>query len=501
MATKFLSKSRFMSGQQCELKLWYDAYRRNLATPPSAQQQALFDTGNAVGQLAQQRWPGGVEVGFKPWERKPAIDQTQKLMADPSVPAIYEAAFLHDGLYVRVDILARTGEGWDLVEVKSSTRPEKEVFLKDLAVQYWVLSNLGIPLREVGVLVLNNQYVYQGGDYDLESLFRFHDATEYCQENSDWVGTDVQRLHAVLAQSEPPSIEVGDHCFSPYDCSYYGHCSADLEVLEHPITELYRLSQTRRDELRASGIETIPEIPEDFPLTETQTRIRKVVRTASPWRSPELTGLLEGVEWPLYFLDFEAFSPALPRYVGTRPYQAIPFQYSLHVQNKGGGDLEHHEFLHTQPTDPRPCLIDQLLDQIGSQGSIVVYSSYERRVINDLAAAYPQRAEALGRVRDRLWDLLPIVQDHYYHPDFNGSFSIKSVLPALIDAAGWSELEIGDGMSAVIKYEQALQEPDEAIRNRIFDELRDYCRQDTLAMVELREVLLEIRSPHRGGES
>lgn len=485
-----LSKSRFISGLQCELKLWNDAYRRDLATAPSEQHQARFDMGAAVGQLAQRRWPGGVEVGFQPWEREPAVAETAKLMADPVVPAIYEAALLHANLYIRVDILARAADSWDLIEAKSATRPEKEVFLRDLAVQYWVLEQLGIPIRQAGILVLNNAYVYPGGDYDLGQLFRFHEASDYCRDHRDWVATEVQRLHGVLAQPTAPDIGVGDHCFRPYDCPYYAHCSAGLERLEHPISDLYRLTQRRREQLQAEGIQTIPEIPEDFPLTEAQARIRDVVRTGHPWRSGELTGLLEAVEWPLYFLDFEAFAPALPRYVGTRPYQTIPFQYSLHVQNSPDGALTHREFLHTELTDPRPSLIDHLLDDIGPHGTIVVYSGYERRMLNELAATYPERAEVLGRVRDRLWDLLPIVQNHYYHPDFNGSFSIKSVLPALIDEAGWSDLEIGDGLSAVLKYEQALEETDAATRNRIFQELRDYCRQDTLAMLRLREVLL-----------
>ena len=492
MGAKFLSKSRFMSGQQCELKLWYDAYRRDLATPPSEQQQALFDTGHAVGHLAQQRWPGGVEVGFKPWERDPAIDRTQALMADPDVPAIYEAAFLYQGLYVRVDILARTDVGWDLVEVKSSTRPEKEVFLKDLAVQYWVLSQLGVPLREVGILVLNSQYVYPGGDYDLQELFRFHEATEYCQEHSDWVGDDVQRLHAVLARTEPPVIGVGDHCFRPYECPYYAHCSAGLVEVDHPISDLYRLSQRRREELLANGVEAIPDIPADFPLSTIQERIREAVRTGQPWRAPDLNEQLNAVEWPLYYLDFEAFQPALPRFVGTKPYQAIPFQFSLHVQAGPDDPLEHHEYLHTENTDPRPDLIEHLLAAVGEAGSIVVYSSYERQILNALGTAFPEHAEVLRAVTERLWDLLPVIQNHYYHPAFGGSFSIKSVLPALLPEEGWSDLEVADGRSAVLMYEQALVSKDEALQDWMFDALSAYCMQDTLAMVKVREALLAI---------
>jgi len=490
MAKKLLSKSRFISGQQCALKLWFDAYQRDLATPPSEQHQALFDTGNSVGQLAQQRWPGGVEVGFKPWERDQAIAETNKLMADPMVPAIYEAAFLNEGLYVRVDILVRTDEGWDLIEVKSSTRPEKDVFLTDLAAQYWVLKHCGIPLREVGILVLNNQYVYPGGDYDLEALFRFHEAREHCQEYSEWVATEVHRLHDVLSQEEPPDIGVGDHCFRPYKCPYYAHCSQDVVEPDNPITDLYRLSHGRREELVTSGVETIEDIPEDFPLSEVQTRIRETVLTGKPWRSPELDEALNTVQWPLYYLDFEASQPALPRFEGTSPYQAIPFQYSLHVQTGSDSQLEHREFLHNNSKDPRPYLINKLLDDIGEAGSIIVYSSYERRMLNELAKAFPQHEAELLALTDRLWDLLPIIQNQYYHPGFRGSFSIKSVLPALLPKEGWSDLELADGRSAVLMYEQALITEQESLRTDLFDALRAYCKQDTLAMFKVREALL-----------
>ena len=152
-----LSKSRFIAGQQCQLRLWNDIYRRDLATPPDATLQTIFDRGTAVGELAQQRWPGGVLVGFKPWEREEAIAVTNELMADPAVPAIYEAAIEHQGVFIRVDILARNGEGWDLVEVKAATRAEKEVFQEDVALQHWVATGAGLNIRQAGILVLNRE--------------------------------------------------------------------------------------------------------------------------------------------------------------------------------------------------------------------------------------------------------------------------------------------------------------------------------------------------------
>ncbi|MFU8832436.1 MAG: DUF2779 domain-containing protein, partial [Wenzhouxiangella sp.] len=191
---------------------------------------------------------------------------------------------------------------------------------------------------------------------------------------------------------------------------------------------------------------------------------------------------------PLYYLDFEAFQPVLPHYRGTRPFQAIPFQYSLHIEGQDG-DLTHHEYLHTEKTDPRPALAKALLEALGETGSIVVYSGYERRMLNELATALPELAPRLRAATDRLWDLLPIIRNHYYHPDFNGSFSIKSVLPALVPGANWSELDITDGLAAANAYQQALTEPNPQARQTIFENLRAYCQQDTLAMLELRRAL------------
>lgn len=312
----------------------------------------------------------------------------------------------------------------------------------------------------------------------------------YCMQNSEWVGSEVQRLHAVVGRTEPAEVSVGDHCFQPYECPYYAHCSGGLVKPNHPISDLYRLSQKRREELIATGTETILHIPDDFALSEIQDRIRVAVQSGRPWRAPELKKRLTGVQWPLHYLDFEAFQPALPRFVGTKPYQAIPFQYSLHVKSAPDQPLEHREFLQTDKSDPRPGLIEYLLAAVEKTESIVVYSGYELRMLSELARAFPDRAEKLSALAERLWDLLPIIQKHYYHPEFRGGFSIKSVLPALLPDQGWAGLEVADGRSAVLMYEQALDTDDSEEQARLFSALRDYCWQDTLAMVKTREALL-----------
>jgi len=480
-----------MAGLQCTLKLYNDVYRRELATPWSDTQLAIFERGTAIGELACQRYPGGQLVGFKPWERAEALAETDRLMSDRSVPAIYEAAIEHQGVFVRVDILVRNGDGWDLVEVKASTTPDKEAFLEDVAIQHWVLTGAGLKVRRAGVLVLNREYVYPGGDYDLDELFVFGDATEYCLAEHERIGQQVAEFHGVLASEQPPGIPIGDHCFAPYDCPYYASCTAGMSFPDHPISELYRLTGKRRDRLVDMGIETIEEIPESFELTATQERMRQAVLEGRPWQSSRLGHELDEAAGPLHFLDFEAWMPALPPYPGMSPFQATPFQFSVHVESADGG-LVHREYLHEENSDPRRPLAEALLEAMGDAGSIVVYSSYERTMINALAAALPDLEHDLRALNERLWDLLPVIRNHYYHPQFHGSFSIKKVLPVLVPGQDWSELEISEGQAAALAYEQALSERDSKARERIFEALRAYCAQDTHAMVGLMEKLREL---------
>jgi len=486
-----LSKTRFIAGLQCRLRLWNDIHRRDLATPWADTQRAIFDRGTRIGELAQRRYPGGELVGFKPWERVPAIEATRRLMADESVPAIYEAAIEHQGVYARVDVLVRNGSAWDLVEVKAATRSDKEVFRQDVAVQYWIARGAGLEIASAGVLVLNREYVYPGGEYDLQALFAFGDATEFCAGEMPAIEEKVRELQQTVSRDRPPDIAVGDHCFTPYKCPYHAHCSAGLAQPDYPIDSLYRLRAPQREELGRLGIEEIGEIPEDFALNSMQSRMRQAVVDGRPWISEQLGDALGEARRPLYFLDFEAFQPALPQYPGTRPFDAIPFLYSIHRQDFDG-NLTHRDYLHADNTDPRPAIARKLIEDLGDSGSIVVYSGYERRMLNDLIRACPELADALQNLIDRLWDLLPVVRNHYYDPEFHGSFSIKAVLPVLNEEMGWSDLDIADGMAAAMAYENALQVDDESARAETFEQLKAYCRQDTLAMAQLYEALNEI---------
>jgi hypothetical protein len=483
-----LSKSRVQSGAQCHLKLWYDCFDRNLAPPVDAVQQFIFDRGTRIGLLAQGRYPGGTEIDAKHFETKLALEQTRAALLDPDTSALFEPAFVHKGVLARVDVLRRTSDDrWDLIEVKGATR-RKDVYLRDLAIQLWILRGAGIKVARAGLLLLNRRYTYDGEQLDLSKLFKFADLTE----NAEAMHGEIEELVASLQESldhpMPPPIAPGEQCHFPYKCRYYAHCTRDTVFPEHPVGDLPRIHPDKVRELAEIGVLEIGAIPDHYSLNETQARVRDTVIAGEDWVSDDLGEALGDISYPVHHLDFETLMPGVPIYPGTRPFEAVAFQYSIHRENEDG-TVEHFEYLYTSAADPRRDLAERLLADLGERGSICVYSSYETSVINNLARHLPDLLAPLKALVPRIWDLLPIVRTHYYHPGFRGSFSIKSVLPVLVPELSYDQMEIGDGMAAAILYEMARTSEDEDARKKIYDDLRLYCGRDSEAMLELRRAL------------
>ena len=490
-AARGLSKSRYISGSQCHLRLWFDTHQRDFAPPADEVAQFVFDTGHEVGQLACTRYPGGRLIAQDHRHFDEAVDETRRLIGDDRVPALFEAAFEHEGVAVRADVIERLPEGgWRLVEVKSTTRV-KEVFLLDTALQLWVLEGAGLDVRDACVLTLDSGFVRTQEPPDPHALFRLHTVLEPATALLTRVAADVGDMKAMLARAEPPAITPGEHCYTPYTCPYLPHCTRHAPRFEHGIDELPRLAAAKRDELVGLGIDEIRDIPADFPMSSLQHIIRRAVATNRDIVSGDLAATLARLEEPIHHLDFETFAPAIPRFVGTRPYASIPFLFSIHTE--GVGTTHHEDYLHDGANDPRPMLAERLLQALGTRGSICVYSKFEHRVIRALMRAVPRREAALRRILQRLVDLYAIIRRHYYHPAFRGSLSLKSVLPALADT-DYDDLSIADGQLASVRYMKALATDDEIERRTIFEDLRAYCARDTMATVE---VLAAIRTRAR----
>lgn len=480
-----LSKSRFMAGLQCHKRLYLELYQRELADPVGVAQQAIFDAGTEVGELARELYPGGVLITEDHFHLQEAVASTEKAISDTSMPAIFEAAFMYDDVRIRADVLVRAGEGqYDLIEVKSSTKV-KEDHLPDVAVQLYVLEGCGIKVRRACLCHINKEYIYPGGGYDLNQLFSIEDVTGEARELQPDVPVLLEEMRSPLWEPEPPEVKTWRHCAKPYPCSFYGHCHEDES--EHHISQLPGAREKLLLSLDEAGIENIRDIPGDFDgLNANQSRVRDCVVNDCVYMDTHLPKLLQALEYPIYFLDFETFNPALPLYAETKPYQIMPFQWSIHVLSVDGS-LAHKEYLHDGLDDPREPLASSMLEALGESGAIVVYSSFEATRIRELAEALPHLSKNLLALRDgRIVDLLKIVRDYYYHPEFHGSFSIKSVLPALVSDLDYSDLEINEGQQASTAYAEMIRPETTADRR---DELRKnllaYCKRDTEAEVHL----------------
>lgn len=483
-----LSKSRFVAGLQCPLRLWNQCYQPALAAETSAAQQALFDTGHAVGRLATYLYPGGVLIEEDHLHHEEAVQSTLQALESSRLPALYEAAFIVDGIRVRADILERRrGNKWNLVEVKSATSV-KDVYIPDVALQYHVLQGAGIKLAQAGILHLNNQYVFDGHELDLKNLFLFSDLTEAVVTYQEKLPTRLAELRKMLEGVSPPAIEPSRHCMKPYKCEFWEHCTK--EKSKFWVITLPGISKKKMSELRAGGVEDIRDIPAGFPVNAMQARIMGCVQNDKEYLDPELAQALEDIEYPVHFLDFETIAPAIPRYAGTRPYQTIPFQWSDHVLHEDGA-LEHREFLYEHDGDPREAVCVSLLETLGERGSIFIYTKYEISVINGLAKALPRYQEELYAIPWRCKDLCSAIRNHYYHPDFSGSFSLKAVLPAIMPEMQYSTLAIQEGTQASLEFLRMIDPSTPgAEKDRIREALLTYCRYDTQAMVRLREELL-----------
>jgi predicted RecB family nuclease len=482
-----LSKSKFVAGCQCLKRLYWQVHSPELAAEQDGATEAIMQQGHDVGMLARQLFPGGVEVGSEGWLDQ-AIRTTRELVANREVPAIFEGVFEHDGVLVRADVLHRRRDGrWRLIEVKSSTS-KKEEHLDDVAIQYRVLSRCGLDVGSACLAHVNRSFVFRGGSVDPWRFFRIRNVTRQVAKLQPKLTFQLRAAFTLLSMPTAPDIKPGSHCTAPVVCEFFERCNAQRP--DDHIRFIPRIHASAMEELGEMGIESIRDVPDDFELTEIQRRACTSVQTGEPWFSDELGEVLSGLKYPLYFMDFETVNPAIPRSAGMRPYDQLPFQFSVHSQKEPGATLEHREFLATDASDPRREFITSLCASLGKSGSIVVYSSFESQRLSDLASWFPEFADRITAIQARLFDLLPIVREHTYHPAYAGSYSIKAVLPALVPEMTYDGMQVANGQDAGLAWESLVRGSlDTSERDKIRKALLDYCGQDTLAMVRLLEKL------------
>ena len=484
-----LSKSRLMSFRQCPKRLWLDVHRPDLAVN-DPQTEAIFATGHEVGAIAQKLYDDGRGVLIE-YDRAMvgALARTQEVLAQASTSPMFEATFERDGLLIRADVLLRGAEGPKLIEVKSSSSLKPE-HVEDCTIQYWVLEHTSTKPGAVVLAHINNQFVYERpGDY--AGLLVENDLTAGVKARSSAVPALLEQAKEVAASHEPES-PIGSRCSKPYGCPYRGYCWKDTE---YPLTGLPSIGR-HLDALLAEGHFDIRSLPESSLRSEDQKRVWRATRSGNAELRPGARAVLEALPYPRYYLDFETAGSAIPRWIGTRPFQQIPFQWSLHVEHQDGS-LEHFEFLDLSGDLPVWAAANALLAAIQHDGPIFMFTSFERTCINTLAAFCPDLRDPLERLADRLVDLKPIAKQHYYHPAMRGSWSIKAILPTIAPELDYSALSgIADGLAAQRAYGEAVSR--DTVPNRVSairNELLKYCKHDTLAMVTLARFLADGRAP------
>jgi hypothetical protein len=487
-----LSKSTFLRGKQCLKSLYLNWHHPELKDPVSSMQQAIFSQGHEVGKLAQQLFPGGIDAGiYVPDHYQKSIELTAKLISE-GTEVIYEAGFSSDDLHCFVDILIKDGDKWKAYEVKSSTQV-KQVNIYDAAFQYNVMIRCGLELTDISLVTLNTSY-NRDGDLDIRQLFKFQSVHKEVLKLQTPVNKSIGTFLQTLNEKEVPDLDIGPHCSDPYICDFQGHCWQ--HVPDYSVFNISRLSADKKWELYRKGILKFEDIPPDFRLNDSQwQQVISELKGDTVIYIQAIKKFTETLNYPLYFLDFESFQPAMPLFDNSRPYQQIVFQYSLHRWDSENSPLIHTAFL-AEPdgTDPRLPFINQLVKDIGETGDIIVFNrAFEAGRMNEIAANFSGFQFPVSRIISRIKDLMLIFQNRYYYvPEMKGSYSIKQVLPALVKGFSYDNLEIGDGGSASHAYLSLYNEKDEKKIQRVKENLLEYCKLDTLAMVEILKILQKV---------
>jgi hypothetical protein len=457
----------------------------------SDMQKAIFKRGTNVGELAHKLFPGGVIAAEgDPPNYEKAIRRTKELI-DNGTKVIYEAAFLFNEVLSIADIVVMEKGGAKIFEVKSSTSIS-ETYLNDASLQYYVISSLGIRVKDFSIIYINNQYVRKG-NLNLQELFTTESVLRFILPLQKSVKEHVNRFKKILLKKQMPNIDIGEYCNKPYTCSFYNYCREHIP--ENSVFDFSGMHSEKKYELYRDGIISLNDVPEDYSLNKNNRLQLEVYKTNKPVIDKiAIKSFVSDLKYPLYFMDFETFQPAVPLFNNSKPYQQIPFQYSVFLKKEKNSEPSHYEFLAEPGEDPRKKFTENLLKTTKGKGDVLVYNrAFEVTRLNEIARDFPEYADEIEKFILRIKDLMvPFQKKYYYAPEMKGSYSIKAVLPALVPELSYDNLEINEGGLASIAYESQQTETDLMIIAEIKQQLLEYCKMDTFGMVRILEKLEKI---------
>lgn len=492
----YLSKSKYCTLWQCAKQLWLDVNHPEWQTEDPGREERLC-SGNEVGDLAMGLFGDYTEVTVLKEDGRPdisaMIEKTKACIAD-GIENICEASFSYEGLYCAVDILRKQNGGYAIYEVKSSTH-EQEIYGVDIAYQKYVLEHCGVTITGTYLVCINSDYI-RGEELDIAQLFKIVDMADWVELETPLIPSRLKLAEKTLASNDELTCDIGEHCTNPYDCAYWAYCSRHLP--KPSVFDLYRLSGKKKFEYYRKGMISYEDMLAAPKLNDKQLRqIQFQLQDCGNYIDKGgIQNFLNTLSYPIYFLDFETMQLVVPQYPGTKPYQQIPFQYSLHYIEEPGGELKHKEFLAESGTDPRRAIAESLCRDIPMHTCVTAYNrGFECGRLNELALQFPDLAEHLLNVRSNIQDLLtPFQSGYYYNRAMGGSFSIKSVLPALFPddpSLDYHNLEgVHNGSEAMTIFPKIkdMSPEEQAIARK---NLLAYCKLDTYAMVKVWEALLE----------
>ena len=478
----YLSKSLFLRGLQCYKSLYLDRRRPELRGEISYAQERLFEMGKEVGKYAQRLFPGGV---FIPFEEIPLSEQiiqtTDEIKKGTST--LYEPAFSYNNVFIKVDILHKGKNGWEIYEVKSATEI-KDIYIGDVAVQYYVLKGTGLPISRAYLVYINNQYV-RYGEIEVDKLFIIEDITEAIEQKQGFIEEEIQKMREVL-KGDIPIIDIGRHCHEPYDCDFIGFCWQ--HVPEDSVFEL-KGRGANGYELYKQGIIHLKDVPQELLSNSQKIHVEGTLEKKDFINREAVKEFLESLWYPLCFLDFETFNISIPLFDGTRPYQQIPYQYSLYCKDNESSELRHYEYLAKAEVDPRKELIEKLLKEISENACVVVYNkSFEIGVLKNLGGWFPEHKKKIDNIINNIIDLMsPFQRKDIYLWQMRGSYSIKAALPLLVPELSYKDMDIKDGEMAMNAYFTMAKSKDPSEIEKIRKALLEYCKLDTFGMVKMVE--------------
>lgn len=472
--------------------LWLKKHDKKKLPAPSDSLQALFDQGKLFEDYAEKLFPDAVQLGFDSYKEYLDLPRrTQESLAQ-GTKTIFQGRFEADDITCIIDVLDRVeGNTFDLYEIKSSTSVKVD-HIHDLAFQVIVLESAGLTIRNIAVIHVNNQYVREG-DIDVEGITTTEDITDKVREKIDSTKESIKKAHEVVALEEMPDISpryVNLGAFKEW-MEIYKIIRGEGE--KYSIYDLFSPGARRIGELEDLGVTLISDIPDDFNLIPKQRRQAEATKSGLRHIEKEsISSFLEALKYPLYFLDYETLAGVIPAFDGIRPYQQVPFQYSLHILKSPDGELEHKEYLHTENSHPGDPLSHELRNDIGPEGSVLVwYEGFEKGRNEELGEMFPEYKEFFKDINDRIVDLMiPFSEGWFVDKDFLGSASIKKVLPVIVPSLSYDELDIHEGSTAQrLWMETVLNGENSGTKDKIMNDLIQYCRLDTLAMVEIFKYL------------